>query len=674
MIRVAQHSAIRRGYGMAENTWNIRKVEKGLLVNRGELFRLGTAILFIVLIMLFAMARGPGGPGGTLLVMAAMIGGYMALNIGANDVANNVGPAVGSHAITLTGAIVIAAMFEASGALVAGGDVVGTIKSGIIDPAMIGDADTFIWLMMAGLLAAALWLNFATAVGAPVSTTHSIVGGVLGAGVAAGGWGIADWGVVGTIAASWVISPVLGGVIAATFLYIIKRTITYQPDLLAAARRMAPILIAVMAWSFATYLMLKGLNKILPVGFPVASLIGLVAAAIFWVAMRRHVEKAAPGLTNDKEGVNALFTVPLIFAAALLSFAHGANDVANAVGPLAGIAEAVVHGDIAGKAPIPLWVMLVGAAGIALGLALYGPKLIRTVGSEITELDKARAFCVALAAAITVIIASQLGLPVSSTHIAVGGVFGVGFLREYLKVSYSRKIADIRAHHREGRHAPRAEIGGNGRGARAVRAQGPAEDPADRTGQAHAAASDRGGVGGHGSRGGAAGGDDLLHDPGSASAMTGAAPVLCAVDFSADSEAALLWAAAQAQRSGAPLAVLHVVHDPASSPGFYRKPDEGWLRPMEEVAGEMFTEFMEGMRARHPEAAGLAGAERILVDGLPSGRICEIADRIGAGQVVVGSRGRTGLPHVMLGSVAERVAQVCAVPVTVVKARDGAEK
>ncbi len=434
---------------MATGIWNVRRLEEGLLVNRGELFRLGSAVLFIALIMLFAMARGPDGPGGTLLVTAAMIGGYMALNIGANDVANNVGPAVGSHAITLTGAILIAAVFEAAGALIAGGDVVGTIKSGIIDPAMIEDTNTFIWLMMAGLLAAALWLNLATAVGAPVSTTHSIVGGVLGAGVAAGGWGIADWGVVGQIAASWVISPVLGGLIAAGFLYLIKRTITYQPDLLAAAKRMAPILIAVMGWSFTTYLVLKGLKAVVPVGFVTASVLGLVVAAAVWALMRRHVEQVSPRLTNDKEGVNALFTVPLIFAAALLSFAHGANDVANAVGPLAGISEAVMHGDIAGKAPIPLWVMLVGALGIALGLALYGPKLIRTVGSEITELDKARAFCVALAAAITVIIASQLGLPVSSTHIAVGGVFGVGFLREYLKVSYSRMIEDIREHHRE---------------------------------------------------------------------------------------------------------------------------------------------------------------------------------------------------------------------------------
>lgn len=435
---------------MKNNAWDIRKVEEGLLVNRGELFRLGTAVLFIVIIMLFAIASKPDGPNATMLVMAAMIGGYMALNIGANDVANNVGPAVGSQAITLTGAIIIAAVFEVAGALIAGGDVVGTIKSGIINPAMIGDTKTFIWLMMAGLLAAALWLNFATAIGAPVSTTHSVVGGVLGAGVAAGGWGIADWGVVGQIAVSWVISPMLGGVIAASILYLIKRTITYQSDRLAAAQRVAPILIGVMAWAFTTYLMLKGLNKVFPISSTKASGVALIAAVIVWALMRKYVARVAPSLTNDKAGVNTLFTIPLIFAAALLSFAHGANDVANAVGPLAGISEAIMHGHITGQAPIPMWVMLVGAAGIAMGLALYGPKLIKTVGSEITELDQARAFCVALAAAITVIIASQLGLPVSSTHIAVGGVFGVGFLREYLKISYSRMIEDIREHHNDG--------------------------------------------------------------------------------------------------------------------------------------------------------------------------------------------------------------------------------
>lgn len=423
------------------------RIESVAQRNRDELFRFGTALLFIVGIMLFTIVRTDGGIDGILMVAAAMIGGYMAMNIGANDVANNVGPAVGSHAITLTGAIIIAAVFEAGGALVAGGDVVSTIKSGIIDPDLVADRDTFIWLMIAALLAAAVWLNFATAIGAPVSTTHSIVGGVLGGGIAAAGWGIADWSVVGKIVASWVISPAMGGLIAAVFLYIIKRTITYKRDVLGAANRVVPVLVSLMAWAFATYLMLKGVKRIVSVSFPVALMIGVFVAAVVFVIVRPYIARLTERLENHKSSVNELFTVPLIFAAALLSFAHGANDVANAVGPLAGITEAIADGGISTKAGIPLWVMAVGAIGIALGLALYGPKLIRTVGSEITELDKMRAFCIAMAAAITVIIASQLGLPVSSTHIAVGGVFGVGFLREYIKSSYARMLEDIRDHH-----------------------------------------------------------------------------------------------------------------------------------------------------------------------------------------------------------------------------------
>ena len=412
---------------------------------RNEFFRLGMALLFIVGIVLTLVSRE--GEVSFMLVIAAMIGGYMAMNIGANDVANNVGPAVGSRALTLTGAIFIAAIFEASGALIAGGDVVGTIKKGIIDPALINDTDIFIWLMMAALLAGALWLNLATAIGAPVSTTHSIVGGVLGAGIAAGGFGIADWGTMGQIAASWVISPVLGGMIAASFLYLIKRTITYKSDMLDASQRMVPLLISIMAWAFGTYLVLKGLKKIWKVEMPVALAIGFGIAVVIYLLSRKIMKKNAAVLENNKRAINKMFTIPLIFAAALLSFAHGANDVANAIGPLAAINDAIAHHEIATKAAIPLWVMMVGALGISIGLALYGPKLIRTVGSEITELDQTRAFCIALAAAITVIIATQLGLPVSSTHIAVGAVFGVGFLREYLKANYARIIDEIEEHH-----------------------------------------------------------------------------------------------------------------------------------------------------------------------------------------------------------------------------------
>jgi PiT family inorganic phosphate transporter len=200
--------------------------------------------------------------------------------------------------------------------------------------------------------------------------------------------------------------------------------------------------------------MLKGVSKIWKVSLPIAGLIGLAVAVAVYLIVRPYIARMTGRLENHKSSVNDLFTVPLIFAAALLSFAHGANDVANAVGPLAGINEAIVGGAVTAKASIPLWVMAVGAIGISLGLALYGPKLIRTVGSEITELDKMRAYCIAMAAAITVIIASQLGLPVSSTHIAVGGVFGVGFLREYIKSSYARMLDDIRDHHAD--HDPEA--------------------------------------------------------------------------------------------------------------------------------------------------------------------------------------------------------------------------
>ena len=422
----------------------INKIEEATWVNRKEVSRLGVAVLFIVGIMLYVGSRGEVS---NMLIIASIIGGYMAINIGANDVANNVGPAVGSRALTLAGAIAIAAIFEASGALIAGGDVVSTIKKGIIDPANINDTDVFIWLMMAALLAAALWLNLATAIGAPVSTTHSIVGGVLGAGVAAGGWDVVNWARMGQIAASWVISPVLGGIIAAAFLYFIKHTITYKKDMLLAARRMVPILVAIMAFTFATYLALKGFKKIWKIDFSMALMIGAGVAIVIYGISRPWIERRAKRSSNDKQGINQLFTIPLIFAAALLSFAHGANDVANSVGPLAAINDALTTGDISSKASIPLWVMMIGAIGITLGLALYGPKLIRTVGSEITELDQMRAFCVALSAAITVIVATQLGLPVSSTHIAVGAVFGVGFLREYLKASYAKMIEQIHLHH-----------------------------------------------------------------------------------------------------------------------------------------------------------------------------------------------------------------------------------
>jgi inorganic phosphate transporter, PiT family len=427
----------------------IEKINTATTQSISAYTKFSLALLFVALVFAYSYAVHMNIENNTFLIIGAVFGAYMAMNIGANDVANNVGPAVGSKALTMTGAIILAATFEAMGAFVAGGDVVKTIKDGIINPDMIADPQIFVWAMTAALLAAAIWLNLATFVGAPVSTTHSIVGGVMGAGIAAAGFSIVAWGTMGKIAMSWIISPILGGIVAAGFLFFIKKTIVYKADKIGSAKKIVPYLIAFMAWAFSTYLILKGMKSLFDVNFFGASAIGILLAIGTYFIVKLSIEKSSAKMLNKRESINTLFNIPLVFAAALLSFAHGANDVANAIGPLAAIYDAVTNNEISAKVGIPFWVMAVGALGIVVGLVLYGPKLIKTVGSEITELDQIRAFSIAMAAAITVIIASQLGLPVSSTHIAIGGVFGVGFLREYLDSSESVYISRARKRFRK---------------------------------------------------------------------------------------------------------------------------------------------------------------------------------------------------------------------------------
>ncbi|MGZ3216089.1 inorganic phosphate transporter [Paracoccus sp. T5] len=391
----------------------------------------GVALAFVLLAGLGAMVAFGDTSNTLIVVMAAIFGAYMALNIGANDVANNMGPAVGANALTMGGAIAIAAVFETAGALIAGGDVVGTISRGIIAPESIGTPAVFVWAMMAALLSSALWVNLATWIGAPVSTTHSVVGGVMGAGIAAAGFGAVNWPTMGTIAASWVVSPLLGGLIAAGFLWFIKARIIYRHDKIAAARVWVPVLVGIMAGAFTAYLALKGLSKVVKVSFGHSLLIGAVLGLVVWLVMIPVIRRQSRGLENRNKSLKVLFGIPLVVSAALLSFAHGANDVANAVGPLAAIVQASASGSLTEAVSIPLWVMLIGAFGLSFGLFLFGPKLIRMVGSQITKLNPMRAYCVALSAALTVIVASWLGLPVSSTHIAVGAIFGVGFFREW---------------------------------------------------------------------------------------------------------------------------------------------------------------------------------------------------------------------------------------------------
>ncbi|MFC3847191.1 inorganic phosphate transporter [Helicobacter baculiformis] len=396
------------------------------------------AVVFVVCIAGMALALGHATIHFPLLALATVIGGYMAMNIGANDVANNVGPLVGSQAITLGVAILLAAICEVLGAVLAGADVVQSIKGKIINPAHIESTTIFVGMMLSALLSGALWLHLATAIGAPVSTTHSIVGGVLGAGLMAGGVGAVEWRFLGGIVASWVISPVMGGGIAMGLLAVIKQVLSDKEDKKQAALRVMPLLVGVMGAAFAWYMLAKVLNKKLPFSMQGWQEIGLSLAVGMGVygLFKSYVLKKLPVLENTKESVHTLFTYPLIFGAALLSFAHGANDVANAVGPLAAIVQSLQEWGnhaIPTRAYAPTWIMLIGGMGIALGLSLYGPKLIKTVGSEITELDKMQAFCIAMATVITVLFASKLGLPVSSTHITIGAVFGVGFLREFLQ-------------------------------------------------------------------------------------------------------------------------------------------------------------------------------------------------------------------------------------------------
>jgi len=425
--------------GPASNQWRtldkdlnrISQVEYATNFVSRPLVGLGVSLAFIVIAALAAAVLFGQQPTSYIVVAAAAFGAYMAINIGANDVANNMGPAVGANALSMGGAIAIAVVFESAGALLAGGDVVSTISKGIIDPNTVADSRIFIWAMMAALISSALWVNLATFVGAPVSTTHSVVGGVMGAGVAAAGFAAVNWPNMGAIAASWVISPLLGGLIAAMFLAFIKARIIYQDDKIAAARRWVPVLIGIMAGAFSAYLAVKGLKRIVKIDIGTALLIGVLAGAFFYAVSAPLIKRQSNGLENRNRSLKVLFRIPLVLSAALLSFAHGANDVANAVGPLAAIVHAESIGEFAGKVSIPTWVMVIGAFGMSFGLLLFGPKLIRMVGSQITKLNPMRAYCVALSAAITVIIASWLGLPVSSTHIAVGGVFGVGFFREW---------------------------------------------------------------------------------------------------------------------------------------------------------------------------------------------------------------------------------------------------
>jgi PiT family inorganic phosphate transporter len=334
---------------------------------RSVIIPIGISVIFLAFIAIFAGTRLTGiSEEPLLIVIAAVIGGYMAINIGANDVANNMGPAVGGKVLTVFWAIVIAAVCESAGALLAGGDVVKTVSKGIITPGDNISVIDFRYLMLSALLAAAVWINLATFVGAPVSTTHSIVGGVLGAGIAAAGVGLVNWSTMSAIAASWVISPVFGAAVAAALLLFIKVNILNVSDRLAAAKTWVPVLIGIMAAAFVAYMAMKGLKKIWKPSIAEIAIYALIGFVLALLASRPYILKKISKLQNKKKDINGLFDLPLIIGVAFLSFAHGANDVANAVGPLAAIVSTIGEGaEFSSQVSIPTWVMVVGAFGIA---------------------------------------------------------------------------------------------------------------------------------------------------------------------------------------------------------------------------------------------------------------------------------------------------------------------
>ncbi len=369
------------------------------------------------------------------LILAAAFGLFMAWGIGANDVANAMATSVGARALTIKQAIVVAAIFEFAGAYLAGGQVTSTIRKGIIQPDQVANApELLVFGMLSALLAAGLWLAIASRRGWPVSTTHSIVGAIVGFAIAGMGFASVQWGEVGKIAASWVISPMMSGFIAFFLFLSVQKLILRKKDPLLNARRYVPFYIFLVGFIMALVTLFKGLKAIdlhlsTLQSYGIAVACGLVTMTIGIVLIGRL--KFAE--SDDEEfrftNVEKIFGVLMIFTACGMAFAHGSNDVANAIGPVAAVVSVVSSGTVAAQSALPKWVLLLGAAGIVIGLATYGFKVIRTVGRKITELTPSRGFAAELAAATTVVIASGTGIPISTTHTLVGAVLGVGFAR-----------------------------------------------------------------------------------------------------------------------------------------------------------------------------------------------------------------------------------------------------
>ena len=369
------------------------------------------------------------------ILLAALFGLFMAWGIGANDVANAMAPAVGSRSITIRQAVIIAAIFEFAGAVLAGGGVTSTIRKGIVDASLFAATpDLLVFGMLASLLAAGTWLLIASKYGWPVSTTHSIVGAVTGFAVAALGMNAVQWPQLGKIVMSWFISPVLAGVIGLLLFISVQRLILERDNPLAAARRYAPFYIFLSGFFISLVTLLKGIKHI---GVDLSTIqsgtLSVLIGGTMALAGHMYINRIRGDRTSERDfqyaSVEKVFAVLMVVTACAMAFAHGSNDVANAVGPLAAVVSISTSGAVGQEALVPVWILVLGGVGIVIGLATYGHKVIHTVGSKITHLTPSRGFCAGIAAAATIVMASGTGLPISTTHTLVGAVLGVGLVR-----------------------------------------------------------------------------------------------------------------------------------------------------------------------------------------------------------------------------------------------------
>lgn len=372
-----------------------------------------------------------------ILSIGTLVGLYMAANIGANDLANAMGTSVGSKSLTLKQAVLVSIIANVLGACLAGGHVTSTISKGIIDPRLLVDEPNRLMLgMFAALIAASLWVHLATFFGLPVSTTHAIVGAVVGFGILSVGAGAVSWGKIITITVSWIVSPAAGAIIAGGIFYLTERKVMATRDPHAAAVHYAPALIFVVVLILILCFVFKGLKNLhLEFGFfqtlllaaPCAALAGLFGRK--WVRWRVHIKCELQPNPWGFSPVDCFFAQLQVLTACYIAFAHGANDVANAIGPLAAIFSVVKTKSVALQVEVPFWMLFIGGLAVGGGLYVFGTRVMETIGRDITEITPLRGFCAQFGAATTILICSRLGLPVSTTHVLVGSVVGIGIMR-----------------------------------------------------------------------------------------------------------------------------------------------------------------------------------------------------------------------------------------------------